>query len=384
MTEFTNFKLPENLSAKDAAAWRIWQEFAVDDTVRDFQPNYGNGHINDTYFVACTRDSYILQRINPFVFPKAKDIMDNIAKILPLLKENCLAAAADPERRTLTLMPTVSGAPYFTAEDGAVWRVYKFIANTLSFELVDDLRQFEQAGRAFGDFQAQLANFKADDLVETIPHFHDTPARYEALHQAVADDKVGRVADGSAAKELTFAWEFEERAGFLMSALADGKLPLRVTHNDTKINNILFDAETHEPLCVVDLDTVMPGLAAFDFGDAIRSGAATAEEDERDLSKVHFSMSHYQAFARGFIAALAKFLTREEARSLAYGALIITLETGVRFLTDYLQGDVYFKTAYPEHNLVRTRTQFQLVAEMQACFDSMLTYAEQIWEENNK
>lgn len=372
------------LNETDREAFAIWQKFAVADEVREFKANYGNGHINDTYLVKGVAKDYILQRINPFVFPAGKDIMDNIAKILPVLKVKSQEQGLDPERHTLTLLPTKEGAAYYVAADGAVWRVYLFIKDTVSFELVNDLDRFEQAGRAFGEFQRCLAEFSADDLVETIKHFHDTVKRYTTFKEALAADVCDRAAEPKAASAIAFALSMEDTAAYLMQALAAGKLPLRVTHNDTKINNILFDKQTLEPLCVVDLDTVMPGLAAFDFGDAIRSGASTALEDEQDLSKVHFSMEHYRAFSRGFIKALAADISRFEAQSLAHGALIITLETGVRFLTDYLQGDVYFKTAYPEHNLVRTATQFKLVREMQENFTQMQDYAVQIWEENNQ
>ena len=319
---------------------------------------YGAGHINETWLVVTARPHlYILQKINRHVFPDAEGLMRNVIRVT----EHIRRKEPDP-RRALRLVPARDGALYLHA--GAdVWRLYEFITDSVCLERAETAEDFRQSGRAFGMFQRQLADFPAEELVEVIPGFHDTPKRYEALRRAVAADRVGRAA--SARAEIDFYLRREDTAGVLMDLLRREELPLRVTHNDTKLNNVMLDAATHEPLCVIDLDTVMPGLAANDFGDSIRFGASTAAEDEKDLEKVHFSLPLYQAYAGGFLAACGSSLTALERETLPEGARLMTLECGARFLTDYLEGDVYFRTDRPEHNLDRARTQMKLVKEME-------------------
>lgn len=356
------------LSQCGLEALSLLREFVLPGEISDFVEGFGNGHINDTYCLTVTDAAqskrYILQRINPYVFPQAEAVMENIALILPALKAEAAKAGEDVERHTLTPICCRDGKNYYVAQDKAVWRMYLFIRDSISYEVIESPEQFRQAGAAFGKFQRALHKFPAEQLHETIARFHDTPARYEQLASACQADIKQRAGEEKVGELLRQADRYRYVAAYLMQGWQDGSLPVRVTHNDTKLNNILFDKQTKEPLCVVDLDTVMPGLIAFDFGDAIRAGAVTAEEDEKDLSKMHFVPELYFAFLDGFMEQCGEFLTAKEVESLAYGALILPLETGVRFLTDYLNGDVYFKTAYPEHNLIRAANQFRLVSEI--------------------
>ena len=325
---------------------------------------YGNGHINETYLVKTDKGAaYILQKINRGVFKNVDGLMRNIALVTRFLSER------DPDpRHTLHLVPTVKGEDYLIDEQDQAWRTYDFVADSLCMDAVETPEDFRQSAVAFGVFQRQLADFPAETLTETIPHFHDTPDRYRQLHEAIDRDVCGRRAGVQA--ELEFALAHEEEAGTLTRMLAGGELPLRVTHNDTKLNNVMLDAVTRKPLCVIDLDTVMPGLAAYDFGDSIRFGASTAAEDEKDLSGVEMSLELFRIFADGYLTTCTT-LTDAERRSLPMGAKLMTLECGVRFLTDYLSGDTYFRIHRPEHNLDRCRTQFKLVADMETKWDEM-------------
>ena len=326
---------------------------------------YGSGHINETYLVVTSRPHlYILQKVNPRVFPNPRNLMDNII----LVTEYIRAKEKDP-RRALTLVPARTGEKYVFDEENAVWRVYEFITGGVCPDRVESAADFEQSGVAFGGFQNQLADFPAGKLKEVIPDFHDTPKRYEALRRAIAEDKLGRVRQVQ--RELDGYLEREASAGVLMDLLRKGELPLRVTHNDTKSNNVMLDAETRRPLCVIDLDTVMPGLAASDFGDSIRYGASTGAEDESDIETIHLDMEMYRAFSRGFLSSCGEKLTQTEKETLPEGARLMTLECGVRFLTDYLAGDVYFHTDYPEHNLIRARSQLALVKDMETRWQDM-------------
>jgi len=327
---------------------------------------YGNGHINETYLVKTVSDQwYILQKINNHVFKDVCGLMHNIASVTGYLaKQN-----TDP-RRTLHLVPTLSGDTYLKDENGAFWRMYDFVTDSICLEKAETSEDFYQSALAFGEFQRQLDGFPAETLTETIVNFHNTPDRYRQLHEAIERDVCGRCAD--VAEEIEFALAHEEEAATLVELLAQGKLPLRVTHNDTKLNNVMLDAQTRKPLCVIDLDTVMPGLAAYDFGDSIRFGASTAAEDEKDLSKVEMSMELFEIFAKGFKESFGDSLTPMERQTLPMGAKLMTLECGIRFLTDYLSGDVYFRIHRPEHNLDRCRTQFKLVSDMEKKWHKML------------
>ena len=324
---------------------------------------YGNGHINATYLVKTDGEQYILQRINHHIFQDVPGLMRNVERVTAFLAEK------DPDpRHSLHLVPAKDGAAYVEAE-GEFYRMYDFVHDSICLDAPETDEDFYQSAVAFGSFQRQLADFPANELSETIPRFHDTPNRYRALRAAIEKDALGRAA--SCREEIEFALAREADAAVMINLLAAGELPLRVTHNDTKLNNVMLDAKTRRPLCVIDLDTVMPGLAANDFGDSIRFGANTGAEDEKDLKKISLSLARYEAFARGFLEACGKALTPKEIETLPWGAKLMTLECGVRFLTDYLEGDTYFRIHRPEHNLDRTRTQFALVADMEKKWTQM-------------
>ena len=335
---------------------------------------YGNGHINDTLRVTVSGKEgvkrYILQRVNSYVFPKPVEVIENIEKVTEYLRAIIAENGGDTERETLTLVKTLDGSDYVIAEDGELWRMYLFIEGTRSVDLPDTTELFELSGRAFGRFQHQLNGFPAELLHETIVNFHNTPARYQQLMDAVSRNDAGRL--GEVGPELAFCRGYEKEVHVLLDALHTGEIPLRVTHNDTKLNNVLLDAESGNGVCVIDLDTVMPGLAAYDFGDSIRAGANTAAEDERDLDKVQFSLPMFEAFARGFLAEAGATLTQREKELLPMGAKMMTLECGMRFLADYLNGDKYFKVHREGHNLDRARTQFKLVRSMEENWDAMM------------
>ncbi len=339
-----------------------------DDAVTRVEP-YGNGHINETYaayYTAANGREYrqILQKINTHVFQDVDALMQNIVGVTDYLR------GIVGERETMTVIPTRNGKPYFTDADGGCWRSYIFIENATAYDRIEKDSDFDTCGESFGRFQCQLADYPARQLHETIPFFHHTPRRYENLKAAIAADKAGRVAQVAA--EIAFALEREESAGTIVRQLEEGTIPYRVTHNDTKLNNILIDDATGKGLCVIDLDTVMPGAAAYDCGDSIRFGAATATEDEKNLDLMEMSLHLFEVFARGYMRTAGDFLTPAEVDSLAAGARLMTLECGVRFLTDYLEGDVYFRIHRPEHNLDRCRTQFKLVADMEKKMPQML------------
>ena len=336
---------------------------------------FGEGHINETYAVYMPGPEgtdvprYVLQRVNIHVFKNPAQVMENIFSVTEYLREVIRKEGGDLDRETLSYIKTKSGDTYFEDADGQPWRCLHYVPNSICHQTVEEPQQFYQSARSFGHFLKQLGDYPAEDLYETIPRFHDTVKRFRDFSEAVRKDVKNRASQ--CREEIDFALAREADCGVLMNQLQEGILPLRVTHNDTKLNNILFDADTDQGLCIIDLDTIMPGLAANDFGDSIRFGASTAEEDEPDLSKVHFDIHLYELYVKGYLEMARDVLIPAEIDSLPWGARLMTLECGMRFLADYLQGDVYFKTAYPEHNLVRARTQFRLVKEMEEQFDSM-------------
>ena len=359
---------------------QISGQFSVSGDCLEVKP-FGNGHINDTYAVTCASEGgvrrYILQKLNSRVFPHPTALMNNFAAVTAYLRPIIKKEGGDPDRECLKVIPTVQGAAYYVDGEGEVWRMTQLIENTDAYLVAESSAMFEDAGRAFGLFIKRLEGFDAASLIEVIPDFHNTVKRYENLEKAVAADKAGRA---SGAKDLIdFARARKDKTGVIVSALKEGKIPLRVTHNDTKLNNVLIDTATQKAICVIDLDTVMPGSLLYDFGDAIRVGCSTAEEDEKDLSKVNFDRENFVAFTRGFMRGLGDNLTINEEKLLPTGAILMTFECGMRFLTDYLEGDVYFKTAYPEHNLVRCRTQFKLVEEMEKSLDFMQKTVDDIY-----
>ena len=357
-----------NIADKNTIAVEHVKNFQLDGETILCRP-FGKGHINETYLIVDdTARSYILQKINKNVFRDPLTVMKNIVAIIGHFTKQFMNAEGTP-RGLLELVPSRGGELWHVDESGDFWRVYTFIADTVCYQWTDSSELFKESGAAFGAFQRSLADFPAGSLGVTIPDFHNTPKRYEAYHAAVHADIFGRLKD--ARREADFVLSREPRAGVLMDRHAEGALPLRVTHNDTKLNNVLFDRRNKKSICVIDLDTVMPGFSVTDFGDAIRFGASTADEDEKDLSKVSFSLRMFEAFAEGYISACGDNITGDEIESLCDGAYVITLECGMRFLTDYLSGDTYYRTAYPGHNLDRCRTQFKLVADMEAAWDNM-------------
>ena len=335
---------------------------------------YGSGHINDTFLLTFEiaemgQLKVILQRMNKEVFSNPVELMENIMGVTSYLRERIIENGGDPERETLNVIPTVDDKPYYLDSYGDYWRSYKFITDATSYDQVENPEHFYQSAVAFGNFQHQLAEYPAHTLHETIPHFHDTPKRFADFQRAVAEDRMGRAAQVQ--REIEFVRAREAEYHVMVDLLAAGKLPLRVTHNDTKLNNILFDKTTGEGLCVIDLDTVMPGLAANDFGDSIRFGANHCAEDEADLSKVNFSMELFEIYTKGFLQAAGETFTPLEKQTLPWGAKLMTMECGMRFLADYLEGDHYFHINYETQNLNRARTQFKLTADMERNWDAM-------------
>jgi len=324
-----------------------------------------SGHINDTYCsefeAAGKRTRYLNQRINHLVFREPGKLMENIRRVTSFAREQIVAAGGDPLRETLNIVPARDGSPFIRTPDGNYWRTFLYIEGARTYETVENLRHVYAASRAFGAFQRMLRRLPGGRLHETIPNFHHTRKRFEALAAAVDKDPCNR----AAGTEIAFALEREGDTGIIVEGLASGRIPERVTHNDTKLNNVLIDDRTGEGICVIDLDTVMPGSVLYDFGDSVRLGAATAAEDERDLSKVGFDTRLFDRLAAGYLDAARDFLTDEETRLLAFSAKLLTLECGMRFLTDHLEGDVYFKIHREGHNLDRCRTQFKMVAEME-------------------
>lgn len=331
----------------------------------------GNGHINDTLLVTTDAGKkYILQRLNQSIFKEPKNIMENIENVLSHLKAKLEGMPnVDLERELLTLVYTNSGDCYYIDKTGDFWRSYLYIDHTISYDIVPNTEVYRSCAKKFGEFQKLLSDFDASILHEAIPNFHNTPVRFETFLKTLEADAVGRAA--SVKEEIDFLLARKEDMHALTDKLEAGILPLRVTHNDTKINNVLVDADSKEALCVIDLDTIMPGLAAYDFGDCIRSGATSGAEDEPDLTKVNFVTELFESFAEGFIGAVGQNFDEEEIMSLLMGAKLMTLECGMRFLTDHLDGDNYFKIHRENHNLDRARTQFKLVQDMENQWDEL-------------
>lgn len=336
-------------------------QFEIGGTLLETIP-YGSGHINDTFRATCNEGGaqrrYILQRINHKIFTQPVALMENVERVTTHL---CAQVAGEPDgdRRALRLIPARDGRAWHVDAEGYHWRAYHFIEKARSFDTVENTEQAFQAARAFGRFQEQLASLSAPRLHDTIPDFHNTPKRFKALEEAIAADAVGRAA--LARPEIEFALAHQSITSVLLAA----KLPERVTHNDTKFNNVLLDEVTGEAICVMDLDTAMPGLAGYDFGDMVRTTTSPAMEDEQDLSKVTMQFPMFEALVRGYLSAAGGFLTKAEKDLLAFSGKLITFEIGIRFLTDYLSGDTYFKVHREGHNLDRCRTQFKLVESIE-------------------
>ncbi len=348
------------------------QKFAVEGNVVNIR-EYGNGHINRTELVETEQDGrkkrYIFQQINTDVFKDVDSLMENITGITSYLRKCIERQGGDPDREALQVIPVRDGRSYYRASDGSCYRMYLFITDAVCYDAVSRPEDFYESAQAFGNFQALLADYPADRLHETIPDFHHTGKRFEALCRAVREDACGRVS--TVENEIAFVMAREGEMTVLTDLLEKGELPLRVTHNDTKLNNVMIDCQTGKGLCVIDLDTVMPGLSVYDFGDSIRFGANTAAEDETDLKKVSLDLEHYEVFVKGYLKGCRGSLTKKELAMLPVGAKLMTLECGIRFLTDYLSGDTYFRIHRERHNLDRCRTQFALVADMERKWENM-------------
>ncbi len=346
--------------------FQIAGNFAVNGKMEEISP-HGSGHINDTFLITYRENGkqkrYILQRMNHEIFKDLSGLMENVVHVTEFLQEKIIKSGGEPERETLNVIQTKDGAAYWGNKEDGYWRMYRYVEGATSYDAVEKPEDFYESAVAFGHFQKMLADFPAATLHETIPNFHNTIDRLRKFKQAVAEDVMHRVQEVQA--EIRFVLDREEDCHVLCDMLSSGELPLRVTHNDTKLNNIMIDNETGKGICVIDLDTVMPGSALYDFGDSIRFGASTGAEDEKDLSKISCDLELFALYTKGFVEGCEGALTDTEIRMLPMGAKLMTLECGIRFLTDYLEGDHYFKIQRPEHNLDRTRTQFKLVKDME-------------------
>ncbi|HBY71248.1 MAG TPA: mucin desulfatase [Lachnospiraceae bacterium] len=350
------------------------EQIAFEGTFIDYK-RYGSGHINDTFVTHHRLEDgsvirYILQRMNHDTFKHPEQLMENVAGVTEFLKRKILQNKGDVKRETMNIIPTKDGKTFYKDSIGSYWRAYRFIEDASCYDMVEKSDDFYQSAIAFGRFQKLLADYPAETLHETIPDFHNTPVRVETLKKAVQEDTLGRVKEVT--DEIAFVMEREEFTYTLMKLYKEGKLPLKVTHNDTKLNNIIIDNVTGKAICVIDLDTIMPGFSVNDFGDSIRFGATTGAEDEPDLTKVNFDLSLYELYTRGFLEGCNGSLTAAEIDMLPVGAKMMTLECGIRFLTDYLQGDIYFRIHHEKHNLDRTRTQFKLVSDMEKNWEAMV------------
>ena len=336
---------------------------------------YGNGHINDTFCLKNeledgTQRRYILQRMNREIFKKPVELMENIIGVTSWIRKKIIEAGGNPERETLNVIPAKDGKSYYLDENNDYWRSYAFIEDATCYDLVENPVDFYNSAVSFGNFQRLLADYPAATLHETIENFHNTIDRFTKFKNAMEKDICGL--SSSVKKDINFVLEREKDTHIICDALRDKQIPLRVTHNDTKLNNIMIDNKTGKGLCVIDLDTVMPGSALYDYGDSIRFGASTAAEDEKDLSKVSCDLELFKVYTKGYIEGCGGSLTDHEIMLLPMGAKLMTLECGMRFLTDYLEGDIYFKTHRVGHNLDRARTQFKLVADMENKWDEMI------------
>lgn len=333
----------------------------------DYSP-YGNGHINDTY-LCDGMPKLILQKINSNVFKNPESVMENIYNVTEHLKKKITQYGGDPRRETLNVIRTTDGKNFYKADDNNYFRMYYYVDNSLSFDYAEDPMLLYHAGKAFGKFQRLLDDFPIDMLHETIIDFHNTPIRVHQLEKAKQDNIAGRI--NRVSKELEFADKYSKYASLITDSIENGTIPMRVTHNDTKLNNVLFDNKTKEGLCVIDLDTVMPGSALYDFGDALRFAASSGAEDEKNLDLIWFDLDKFEFFAKGFLEETKDCLTPKEIELLPMSVLLMTYECGTRFLADYLNGDTYFKIHYENHNLDRARTQFKLVKDIESKFDIM-------------
>ena len=347
----------------------VISHFEIQGDIAEVTP-YGSGHIHDTFHVknaeAGKRD-YLLQRINHNVFKRIPELTENIQLVTDHLRKKLSEVpGASPDKEVLNPIHTKEGNGFYKDKEGNYWRMYFYLDNTRSYDIVETANQAYEGGKAFGRFQALLSDVKVDSLHETIPLFHDIKNRLKLFEEAIARDPKGRVKE--VAPEIAFVNDRRERMSVIRTLGQEGKIPLRITHNDTKFNNVLLN-ENDEAQCVIDLDTVMPGYIAYDFGDSIRTIINTAAEDEKDLDKIRLNLELFKAFTRGFIEEAGTLMSKAEIRSLSDGVLLLPFIMGLRFLTDYIDGDVYYKIEFPEHNIQRARAQFKLVEELEKQYD---------------
>lgn len=357
----------------DEVREKVAMQFALEGELKELSV-FGNGHINDTLRATCEladgrTKRYIVQRMNDGIFKNPDELMENVMNVTSFLRKKIIAAGGDPDRETLNVILTKDGKNYLTDENGDFWRCYIFIEDATSFDQVEKPEDFYNSAVAFGNFQRLLADYPAATLHETIKNFHNTVSRFADFKKAVEEDVAGRARDVQ--KEIQFVLDREADCHVICDALTKGELPLRVTHNDTKLNNIMIDNRTGKGLCVIDLDTVMPGSSLYDYGDSIRFGASTGAEDEQNLDLIWCDLELFEIYTKGYVEGCGGSLTETEIRMMPMGAKLMTLECGMRFLADHLQNDIYYKIHRENHNLDRARTQFKLVADMEAKWNEM-------------
>lgn len=355
----------------DTLLFDVFSVFDTHDTASDFQPIIA-GHINHTYAVFVfgeEKPKYILQKINTDIFKNPDQLISNIKGVCAHIRNKVIERGGDPLRETLTLIPTKDGRDYYHHSEHGCWRLYYFISDSEAHQSADRPGLLYNAAEAFGNFQNLLSDYPANSLYETIPNFHNTVSRYADFMQAVKENRAGRVSECTA--EIEEIKKHEKYAHIIVDALACGEIPLRVTHNDTKLNNIMIDNKTGKGLCVIDLDTVMPGSLLYDFGDSIRFAACNSAEDEPDLSKVYLRLDLFEEYTAGFLAGIGKNITEKELELLPVSAFILTYELVLRFLGDYLNGDIYFQVHRNKHNLERARAQLKLALDMETKLSDM-------------
>lgn len=373
-----------NETASPGIVEQISHEFAIaGDFIEGVEID--SGHINNTYVATYQRQDgkrrrYILQRINEKVFTDPLAVMRNVEAVTRHINWKVLRVKKDLGGQTLNIYPARGGRSYAVGDGGGIWRCYNFIENCHTYDVVENTRQAYQAAKAFGSFQDLVSDMPLEDIVDTIPDFHNTPKRFARLMEVVEADPLGRLKDVQA--ELDFIKAREGICNKLVNLAAEGEIPIRVTHNDTKLNNVMMDSDSDEAVCVIDLDTVMPGLSLYDFGDLVRTATSPAEEDEQDLSKVEMRMAMFEALAEGYIDG-CDCLNDTEVENLVTGGKLMTLEVGIRFLTDYLEGDVYFKTSRPDHNLERSKTQLKLVECIEEQEEAMEEFVKKVANAKN-
>jgi len=346
-----------------------------------------SGNVNNTYhlYYNCedgSRAEYVLQQINTYAFKQPEQVMSNIVRVTGHLRERLEGTGESVENRVLICIPTKSGEFMYCDAQKRYWRAYRYIRDAIAYDRVEKPEHFYEAGRAFGEFQRMLSDFPVNELYETIPHFHDTRRRFYAFVASVAEDKAGRVAELE--KEIDFFFDRRKMMDRIVRRIESGDIPLRVTHNDTKINNIMLDAKSGRAVCVIDLDTVMAGSALYDYGDAIRFGASTAKEDEEDVSKISLDIELFKQFTRGFLSEVGMLLTEEELKCLPLSLKVMTCELAMRFLTDYIDGDLYFRVRAPEHNLIRAHAQMRLLEDIEDKYDELCAITNEIIAELNR